>query len=82
MRRISRFSNEFLLSQSTGKHSEGTFPCFTKLLVSEKIMDKRGRTEGVSHDNLSNFFVSQYRKISCGNLSVFYKISGLEKLYG
>ena len=82
MRRISRFSKEFLLSQSTEKLREGTFPCFTNFLVSQKIMDKRGRTEGVSQDILSNFFVSRYQKISCGNLSVFHKISGIEKLYG
>ena len=42
MRDISRFSKEFLLSHSTEKFREGTFLCFTKFLVSEKIMDKRG----------------------------------------
>ena len=83
MRGISRFSKEFLLSHSTEKLREGTFPCSTKFLVSEKFMDKRGGgTEGVSQDNLSKFFVSQYRKISCRNPSVFHKISGIEKLHG
>ena len=82
MRRISRFSKEFLFSQSTEKLREGTFPCFTKFLVSEKLWIRGGRTEGVSQDILSKFFVSQYQKISCGNLSVLHKISGIEKLYG
>ena len=122
---MSRYSVKNVLSHSTEKHRRGTFLCFTKFLVSEKIKDKRGRTEGVSRcsvnffcltlpknfvretfcisqifwyrknlwirggmtdgvsqDNLSKFFVSQYRKISCGNLSVFQKISGIEILHG
>ena len=82
MRDISRFSKEFLLSHSTEKLREGTFLCFTKFCYRKNLWIRGGRTEGVSQDNLSKFFVSQYRKISCGNLSVFHKFSGIEKLYG
>ena len=46
MRGISRFSTENLLSHSTDKLRRGTFLCFTKFLVSKKIMDKRGEEEG------------------------------------
>ena len=47
MRRFSRFSKEFLLSHSTEKLREGTFPCFTNFLVSENFMDQRlGMKEG------------------------------------
>ena len=41
-RGISRFSVENLLSHSAEKLRRGTILCFTKLLVSKKLMDKRG----------------------------------------
>ena len=54
---VSRYSVQNCLSQSTEKLRSGTFLCFAEFLVSEKIMDKRGRTEGVSRCSV-NFFLS------------------------
>ena len=79
---VSRYSVKIFLSHSTEKLRRGTFLCFTKFWYRKNLWIRGGRTEGVSQDNLSKFYVSQYRKISCGNLSVFHKISGIEKLYG
>ena len=79
---VSRYSFKHFLSQSTEKLRRGTFLCFTKFWYRKNLWIRGARTEGVSQDNLSKFYVSQYRKISCGNLSVFHKISGIEKLYG
>ena len=65
-RGISRFSIEHLLSCSTEKLRRGTILSFTKLLVSKKLMDKRGGggRERVSRFSVEKFFVSQCRKIS------------------
>ena len=62
----SRFSVENLLSHSTKKLRRGTLLCFTKLLVSKKLMDKRGGggREGVSRFSVEKFLVSQCRKNS------------------
>ena len=46
MRGISRFSVENLLSHSTEKLRRGTILCFTKLLVSKNLMDKREEQGG------------------------------------
>ena len=77
MRGISRFSIENLLSPSTEKLRRGTLLCFTKFLVSKKFMDKRGvGEEGEEGGSIKvfcqNFFVSQCRIFSQGNLLVFY----------
>ncbi len=40
---ISRFSTENLMSNSTGNLRRGTLLYFTKFLVSENFMDRRGR---------------------------------------
>ena len=53
MRGISRFSVENLLSRSTEKLRRGTNLCFTKLLVSKQLMDKRGGGGREYHDFLS-----------------------------
>ena len=52
---VSRYSFKHFLSHSTEKHRRGTFLCFTKFLVSEKFMDKRGRTGGVARYSVSFF---------------------------
>ena len=39
---ITRISRENLLSQSSEKNRGGTLLCFTKFLMSKKIIDKRG----------------------------------------
>ena len=39
---VSRYSVKNVLSHSTEKLRRVTFLCFTKFLISEKIMDKRG----------------------------------------
>ena len=57
-RGISRFSIENLLSRSAEKLRRGTILCFTKLLVSKKIMDKMGGEVGREyHDFLSKSFL-------------------------
>ena len=57
-RGISRFSIENLLSLSTEKLRRGTLLCFTKLLVSKKLMDKRGGGGREYHDFLSKSLLS------------------------
>ena len=57
-RGISQFSIENLLSHSTEKLRRGTLLCFTKLLVSKKLMDKRGGGGTEYHDFLSKSFSS------------------------
>ena len=61
---ISRFSKENLLSHSTEKLRRGTFPCFTKFLVSQKFMDKKGEDGRSITIFCQTIFVSQYRKTS------------------
>ena len=53
---MSRFFVESFLSHSTEKLLRGTLLCFTKILVSEKIMDKRkGGRKGVSKTSVEKF---------------------------
>ena len=69
MRGISRFSVENLLSHSTEKLRRGTILCFTKLLVSKNLMDKRGGGGREYHDFLSKSFLSHSaKKIRRGTL--------------
>ena len=56
-------------SHTTGTIRKGTFPCFRKFLVTEKLMDKRREW----HDFLSMFFFSQDRNFLLGNPSLFRK---------
>ena len=57
-RGISQFSIENLLSHSTEKLRRGTLLCFTKLLVSKKLMDKGGGGGRDYHVFLSKSFSS------------------------
>ena len=69
MRGISPFSVENLLSHSTEKLRRGTILCFTKLLVSKNLMDKRGGAGREYHDFLSKSFLSHSaKKIRRGTL--------------
>ena len=66
-RRISRFSIENLLSDSTEKLRRGALLCFTEFLVSENFMDKMGR----EYQNFpSNIFFSHCRKFRKGPFSL------------
>ena len=53
-----------LLSHSTKKFCWGTLLCFTKFLVSKKLMDKRGEEGGSITFFVHNFFLSQCQKFS------------------
>ena len=50
---MSRFSVEIVLSHNTRKLRRGTLLCFTNILVSKNVRDKRG---GGYHDFLSKLF--------------------------
>ena len=50
---------------------------FRKYLVSKSFKQKRGEASRFCRKS----FISQYRKISLGNISVYQKISGSEKFY-
>ena len=61
----SRFSVKNFLSHSAENFRRGTLLCFTKVLVSEKLMDKRGGGGGREHRNFrSKFSLLQCRKFS------------------
>ena len=52
----SRFSVKNFLSHSAEKLRRGTFLCFTKFLVSKKILYKRGgRRKGLSQFSVESF---------------------------
>ena len=67
---MSRFSVEIFLSHSTERLRRGTLLGFTKILVSKKIMDKRGggRGKGVSQFSVENFLSHSAEKIRRGTL--------------
>ena len=68
------------LSQSPEEFRRGPRLCSTKFPVSKKFMDKR---DGGSFRIFRRyFFVSQGRKISQGKLSMFHRISRIEKTHG
>ena len=79
------FLRRKLLSHSTEKFRWGTVRCFRKFRVSEnfgyrKILCIREREGGGGyHVSPSKTFVTQYRKISLGNSSVFQKIPCIGK---
>ena len=73
------FPSIIFLSHSTETSRRGTSLCFRKFLVSKNFMDKRG--EGGSITIFRRKVVSNYRKTSWGNPSVFQKNSGIEKFY-
>ena len=62
---FSRFSIENMLPHSTEKLRRGILLCFTKFLVSKKLMERRGGEEGGSITFfVHNFFLSQCQKFS------------------
>ena len=65
---ITFFRQNFLVSQCR-KIFRATLLCFTKFLLSKKLMDKRGG--GVSRFSVK-IFLSQRKKFSLGNPSVFH----------
>ena len=75
---LSQFSIENLVSHSTEKLRR-TLLCFTKFLLSKKLLDKRGR-EGLSRFSVKNFLSHSAEKFRRGTLSASL-ISGIEKLY-
>ena len=75
---ITIFRRKFL-SLSAENFRRGTLLCFRNFLVSKSVRDKRG---GGYQGFRQNCFVSQYRKTSEVNPSVFNKISAIEKFYG
>ena len=78
---MSPFSVEFFLTHSTEKFRRGAFLCFTKILVSKKIMDRRGEAGREQHSFLSKYFCLTVPKhfVAEPFYAVFQKISGSEK---
>ena len=70
-KRGSRLFVQNFLSHSTEKLRWGTLRCIRKLRVSKNFMHQRGG--GITFLR-RKFFVTQYRKLSLGNTSVFQKI--------
>ena len=60
---ITNFYGNFL-PHSTKKFCCGTLLCFTKFLVSKKLMDNRGEEGGSITFFVHNFFLSQCQKFS------------------
>ena len=79
---MSGFSVEFFLTHSTEKFRRGTFLCFTKFLVSNKIMDRRGEGGMEHHKLLSKYFCLTVPKhfVEEPFCAVFQKISASEKV--
>ena len=75
-RGISRFSIENFLSHSAEKFRRGTLQCVTNFGYRQILCFRE-----LCHDFVSNFFVSQCRKISYGNPSdlCFRKFPGAKK---
>ena len=79
---ISRISVESLLFHSTEKLCWGTLLCFTKFLVSKKLMDKRGGGGGRDyHDFRSQLFSLTVPKFFAGEPFSVSLISGKENFY-
>ena len=72
---VSRYSVKVFVSHRTENLRRGTFLCFTKSLVSEKFMDKRGggRTFGVSRHSFKNFLSHSTEKLRRGTFMCFTK---------
>ena len=77
----SRISIENLLSHSTEKLRRGTLLCSTKLLVSKKLMDKRGGGGREYHDFQSkSFLFHSAEKFRRGTLQSVTQIGYRKKL--
>ena len=61
---ITRISRENLLSQSSEKNRGGTLLCFTKFLMSKKIIDKRGRVSQFSVEKSLSHSADKIRGIT------------------
>ena len=81
---MSRFSVENYLSHSTEKLRRGTLLCFTKFLVSKKLMEKRGEgRKGVSQISVELVGLTVPKKfVGEPFCPVFQKFSGSEEVYG
>ena len=75
---VSPFPVENFLSHSIENFLRGTLRCIGKFRVWKNFVYQRGREYHISP---SKNFVTQYRKISLGNTSVYREISGNEKFY-
>ena len=75
---ITVLSKLFVSQDRNEKFCKGTLLFSGNFPVSKKFMDKRGHITIFSQ----NFYVSQCRKISSGNPTVFEKIFGFKKFYG
>ena len=73
---VSHFSVENVLLNSTKKFRWRTLRCIGNIRVSENFMHQRGR--GITFLR-RKLFVTQSRKISLGNTSVYREILGIEK---
>ena len=78
---ISRSSMENLWSHSTEKFCWRTLLCFTKFLVSKKLMDKRGEEGGSFSIFVHNFFSLTVPKTFVGEPYSVSLISVMEKFY-
>ncbi len=81
---ISRFSMGNLLPHSTEELRRGTLLCFTKFLMSKKIMDKKGgRREEGSRFKVNCFCLTVPIKFVGETFcAVFQKSSGSQKVFG
>ncbi len=81
---MSRFSVENFFSHSTEKLRRRTLLCFTKILVSKKLMDKRGEgRKGVSQFSVELVGLTVPKNfVGEPFCPVFQKISGSEEVYG
>ena len=75
---ITVLSELFVSQDRNEKLCKGTLLFSGNFLESKKFMDKRGHITIFSQ----NFYVSQCRKLSWGNPTVFEKIFGFKKFYG
>ena len=73
---LSLNSVEKFLSHIADKIRRRTLLCFERVLVSKIFKQSWGKLHG-----FVDFFISQDRKTSPGNHSVFQKISGREKIF-
>ena len=76
-KRRSLNSVEKSLSHCADKIRRRTILCFGRILATKSFKQRRGKLHGF----VENFFISQDRKTSPGNYSVFQKISGREKYF-
>ena len=81
---MSRFSVQNFFSHSTEKLRRRILLCFTKILVTKKLMDKRGEgRKGVSQFSVELVGLTVPKNfVGEPFCPVFQKISGSEEVYG